>query len=61
MFPHHNIPKFTRTPPDGKTHNQIDHILIEDGVQVYLMSDLSGQQIMILIIWWWQKLERNWQ
>jgi hypothetical protein len=29
MFPHRNIHKFTRSPSDGKTHNQIDHILID--------------------------------
>jgi hypothetical protein len=29
MFPHHNIHKHTRTSPDGKTHNEINHIVVE--------------------------------
>jgi hypothetical protein len=28
IFPHQNIHKHTWTFPDGKTHNQIDHILM---------------------------------
>jgi hypothetical protein len=29
MFPHHNIHKYTWTSLDGKTHNQIDHFLVD--------------------------------
>jgi hypothetical protein len=29
MFPHRNIHKYTTTSTDGKSHNQIDHILID--------------------------------
>jgi hypothetical protein len=29
MFPHCRIHKYTWTFPDGKTHNQIDHVLVD--------------------------------
>jgi len=29
MLPHRNIHKYTWTSPDGKTHNQNDHVLID--------------------------------
>jgi hypothetical protein len=29
MFPHCNIHKYTCMSPDGKTHNQIEHTLVD--------------------------------
>jgi hypothetical protein len=52
MFPHLNIHKYTWTSPEGNRHNQIYHVLIEDVIQVYLMSDLSeGLTVTLTAIW----------
>jgi hypothetical protein len=41
MFPHRNIHECTRASPDGKTHNQIDHILIDGRWHSNVFDDRS--------------------
>jgi hypothetical protein len=48
MFPHRKVHKCTWISPEGKIHNQIDHILIEDGIQAHFMSDISEGLTVIL-------------
>jgi hypothetical protein len=50
IFPHHNINKYTWMSPDQKPHSQIDHILIDWLIQVYLILVHLGQEIMVLTI-----------
>ena len=62
MLLHQNNDKYTSTSLDGKTHNQTDHVLwTGDGIQVYLMYDLSQELTAIVItIWWLKKLKKHW-
>jgi endonuclease/exonuclease/phosphatase family metal-dependent hydrolase len=41
QLPHGNIKKFTWTFPDGKTHNQIDHIFIQRRQHLSVLDVLS--------------------
>jgi hypothetical protein len=49
MFPHRNIQNHTWTSPDGKTHNQIDHILIDRRWQSSVLDVLSNVLLSRLI------------
>jgi hypothetical protein len=59
-LPHHKIHKLTWMSLDRKIHNQTDHILIGNGIQVHLLFDHLGQQTVILTtVWWWQKIQKD--
>jgi endonuclease/exonuclease/phosphatase family metal-dependent hydrolase len=55
MFPHRNIHKYTWTFPDGRTHNQIDHILVNRrrhwnvfDVRSYRAADLDSDHYLVV-------------
>ena len=53
VFPHRNIHKYTWNTPDGNTHNQIDHVLIDRRRQSSILDyAVSGELIVILITIW---------
>jgi hypothetical protein len=55
MLTHCNIHKYTWTSPDGKTHNQTDHILVDRqrlsnvlDVQSFRASDCDSDQYLVM-------------
>jgi len=63
MFLHRNLHKYIWTSPDGKTHKQIDHILIDRRWQSSVLDyEVAGELTVILITFWWlQKLGKDGQ
>jgi len=56
MFPHRNFHKDTWTSPDGKTHSQINHILIDRRRQSSILDVRSFRELIVILItlWWLQ-------
>jgi len=54
MFPHGNIHKYNWTSSDGKTNNQIDHILIHRRRHSSILDVRSyrGLIVILITIWW---------
>jgi hypothetical protein len=55
MSPHRNIHKYTWTSPDGKTHTQIDHILVDRrkhsivlDVQTFRAADCDSDHYLVV-------------
>jgi hypothetical protein len=56
MFLHRNIHKYTRTSPEGKAHNQIDHVFMDrrrhSSTLDARMPDLSeGLTVILTTVW----------
>jgi hypothetical protein len=63
IFQHRNFHKYTWTTPDGKTHNQIGHILIDRRrhSSVLDVRSFRAADCDRTTIWWWQTLGREQQ
>ena len=63
MFLHLNTYKYTWTSSDVKTHNQIYHILIDRRWHLSILNVRSSEELTVILItmWWLQKLAKDWQ
>ena len=56
IFSQRNIHKCTWFSPDGQTHNQIDHILVDRRRHSSIIDVRSFRELSVTLItiWWWQ-------
>ena len=57
IFPHRNIYQYTCISPDGKIHNQTDHVLVDMRLHSILLDvrSVRGLTVVLITIWWFQK------
>ena len=58
MFPHRDIHKHTWSSPEGKNHNQIDHILIDRRWHSCILDVrfFKGADFDMITVWWLQNV-----
>jgi hypothetical protein len=66
MFPHRNIHKYTWTSPDGKAHNQIDHILVDRrrhsnvlDVLSFRAADCDNDRYLVVVVMMVEKVRER--
>jgi hypothetical protein len=59
MFLHRNIHKYSWTSPDGKNHNQIDHILIDMHSNIVDVKFSTKLIVKLVNLWWLQNLGKD--
>jgi hypothetical protein len=50
IFPDRNIHKYTWTSPEGKTHNQIDHALIEGRRHSGILNARYSEGLIVILM-----------
>jgi len=61
MFLHRNSHKDTWTSADEKTHNQIDHVLINRRRNSNVVNVQSFEELIVIltVMWWLRKFDRD--